>query len=61
MTCPVCGENTVIYHSTKFDCDVVLRHRRCVDCGHRFLTEEKEIPEKTIRQYRKRWLRDEYE
>ena len=58
MTCPVCGENTEIYHSTKFDCDVVLRHRRCAECGHRFMTEEKEIPEKTIRQYRKRWLRD---
>ena len=59
MTCPVCGGNTGIYRSQVFDCETVMRHRRCYECGHRFLTEEKEVPEKTIKQYRKRWRRDD--
>lgn len=43
MTCPVCGGDTHVVDSRKPDCDVVLRLRKCKDCGYKFKTEEREV------------------
>lgn len=41
MTCPVCGEKTIVIDSVA-DSDCVYRKRKCVECGHRFITAEVE-------------------
>jgi len=41
MTCPVCGGKTYVTN-TATDEDCVYRQRTCVDCKHRFYTEETE-------------------
>jgi transcriptional regulator NrdR family protein len=41
MTCPVCGERTLIYDSRPDESgESVRRRRKCRVCGHRFTTIE---------------------
>jgi transcriptional regulator NrdR family protein len=41
MTCPVCGERTLIYNSRPDKSgESVWRRRKCRVCGHRFTTIE---------------------
>ena len=44
MTCPVCGEKSLVTDS-RGDCEVTYRKRVCVDCKHVFYTEERELRE----------------
>lgn len=39
MVCELCGGKTTV-NVTYADCDVIIRHRRCIDCGHMFFTQE---------------------
>lgn len=41
MTCPVCGEPTVVIDTYSY-LDCVYRRRKCKACNHRFNTEEVE-------------------
>lgn len=41
MTCPVCGEKTIVINCAG-DCECVYRRRKCVECGHKFTTTEQE-------------------
>lgn len=41
MTCPVCGEKSLVIDS-RGDCEVIYRKRVCIECGHDFYTEERE-------------------
>ena len=41
MTCPICGERTLVINSAS-DCECVYRRRRCVECQHTFTTTEQE-------------------
>lgn len=45
MTCPICGADTKIIDSRKH-IDYVSRKRKCIECGYKFATEEKEINNK---------------
>ena len=51
MTCPVCGEQTVVYNSAT-DIECVYRLRICKVCGHRFYTEEVENETARTRLYK---------
>lgn len=44
MTCPVCGEKSLVKDS-RGDCEVIYRKRVCVECEHVFYTEERELRE----------------
>lgn len=51
MTCPICGGKTKVVDSRKTDVDKVWRRRECVDCKHRFNTEEYEVTLKKKRSW----------
>ena len=42
MTCPVCGGKTKIMR-TLVDYETVQRKRKCLECNHKFFTEECEV------------------
>ena len=48
MTCPECGEKTIVYHTTS-ECDCVIRYRKCIKCDYHFKTEESEVREQRKR------------
>ena len=39
MTCPVCGGKAHVLES-RSDGETVRRRRECLECGHRFITQE---------------------
>ena len=41
MTCPICGEKTLVIDSAS-DCECVYRKRKCVKCNYKFITTEYE-------------------
>ncbi len=41
MTCPVCGEKTIV-QNTAHDCECIYRRRKCIACGYLFTTTEQE-------------------
>ena len=47
MTCPICCGKAPVYE-TATDYDCVYRRRRCVVCGHKFVTTEQESKDSYI-------------
>lgn len=47
MKCPKCGGRTIVYDKRWWNitdiCGVDVRRRKCVDCGCRYVTEERFI------------------
>lgn len=53
MTCPVCGERTLIYDSRPDESgESVRRRRKCRVCGYRFTTIEVDAEQLTRRRQR---------
>lgn len=46
MKCPKCGGKICVLDSRQPDKETVWRRRACLECGHRFNTEERVLPPK---------------
>jgi transcriptional repressor NrdR len=45
VNCPRCDASTAILETRRTDGNALRRRRRCSDCGHRFTTYERAVPE----------------